>query len=87
MGRRAPSDPVRWHQLVDPEKKKGAAGRGTFVTHQQLASGGWTGGPGIVHDPSASEKMMEDWMGRRAEVEANGIPLVIGCNGAERTLH
>ncbi len=73
-GTNAPSDPVRWHQLIDPENKRAP---GTFV-----AISSWQatldGRPGLV-TTIGFRKMMEDWMGRRAEVEANGIPLVVGC--------
>jgi len=73
-GTTAPSDPVRWHQLVDPENKRAP---GTFVTISSWQAR-LDGRPGIV-TTIGFRKMMEDWMGRRAEVEANGIPLVIGC--------
>src|SRR5258708_2090467 len=73
-GTNAPSDPVRWHQLVDPENKRAP---GTFVTISSWQAR-LDGRPGIV-TTIGFRKMMEDWMGRRAEVEANGIPLVIGC--------
>jgi hypothetical protein len=73
-GTTAPSDPVRWHQLIDPENKRAP---GTFVTISSWQAK-LDGRPGIV-TTIGFRKMMEDWMGRRAEVEANGIPLVIGC--------
>lgn len=73
-GTNAPSDPVRWHQLIDPENKRAP---GTFVTISSWQAN-LDGRPGIV-TTIGFRKLMEDWMGRRAEVEANGIPLVVGC--------
>jgi hypothetical protein len=73
-GTNAPSDPVRWHQLIDPENKRAP---GTFVTISSWQAK-LDGRPGLV-TTIGFRKMMEDWMGRRAEVEANGIPLVVGC--------
>ena len=73
-GTTPPSDPVRWHQLVDPENKRAP---GTFVTISSWQAS-LDGHPAIV-TTIGFRKLMEDWMGRRAEVEANGIPLVVGC--------
>ena len=73
-GTTAPSDPVRWHQLVDPENKRAP---GTFVTISSWQAK-LDGRPAIV-TTIGFRKLMEDWMGRRAEVEANGVPLVVGC--------
>ncbi len=73
-GTTPPSDPVRWHQLVDPENKRAP---GTFVTISSWQAN-LDGHPAIV-TTIGFRKLMEDWMGRRAEVEANGVPLVVGC--------
>jgi hypothetical protein len=73
-GTTPPSDPVRWHQLVDPENKRAP---GTFVTISSWQAS-LDGHPAIV-TTIGFRKLMEDWMGRRAEVEANGVPLVVGC--------
>jgi hypothetical protein len=73
-GTTPPSDPVRWHQLVDPENKRAP---GTFVTISSWQAN-LDGRPAIV-TTIGFRKLMEDWMGRRAEVEANGVPLVVGC--------
>jgi hypothetical protein len=68
------SDPVRWHQLVDPESKRAP---GTFTTIGS-SQAKLDGRPAII-TTIGFRKLMENWMGRRAEVEANGVPLVVGC--------
>ena len=68
------SDPVRWHQLVDPENKRAP---GTYVTISSWQAK-LDGRPGVV-TTIGFRKLLVDWMGRRAEVEANGVPLVVGC--------
>jgi hypothetical protein len=68
------SDPVRWHQLVDPESQRAP---GTYVTISSWQAQ-LDGRPAIV-TTIGFRKLMVDWMGRRAEVEANGVPLVVGC--------
>jgi len=70
------SDPtlVHWNQLVDPESKRAP---GTFVTisSQQTML---EGRPANI-TTMGFKKGMSDWMGKRAEVEANGVHLVVGC--------
>lgn len=68
------SDPVRWHQLVDPENKRAP---GTYTTIGSLQAK-LDGRPAVI-TTIGFRKLMESWMGRRAEVEANGVQLVVGC--------
>ncbi|HET6179793.1 MAG TPA: hypothetical protein VFE61_22920 [Candidatus Sulfotelmatobacter sp.] len=67
-------DPVSWNQLADPESKRAP---GTYSTiSSQVAK---------IDDKAATittlsfRKGLTDWMGERAEVENNGVPLVVGC--------
>jgi hypothetical protein len=65
---------VRWNELVDPENKR-APGTYTLVGSQSTT---------IDDRPAAIitisfRKGLDSWMGRRAELESNGVPLVVGC--------
>jgi hypothetical protein len=68
------ADLVRWNELVDPENKR-APGTYTLVGSQSTT----------IDDKPANivtisfRKGLDSWMGRRAELESNGVPLVVGC--------
>lgn len=67
-------DLVRWNQLADPENKRAP---GTYSTISSLNTT-LDGKPAVVTTMSF-RKGLESWMGKRAEIESNGVPLVIGC--------
>lgn len=67
-------DPVRWNQLADPENKRAP---GTYSTISSLNTS-LDGKPAIITTMSF-RKGLDSWMGKRAEIESNGIPLVVGC--------
>ena len=73
---RSVSDPslVRWNLLVEPETKRAP---GTYVTisAQQTQLDGKT----AVITEMGFKNGMADWKGKRAEVEANGVQIVVGC--------
>lgn len=67
-------DPVRWNELVDPETKRAPG------TYNLISSQGTTldGKPAVI-TTIGFRKSLDSWMGKRAEVENNGVPLVVGC--------
>lgn len=67
-------DLVRWNQLADPESKRAP---GTYSTISSLNTT-VDGKPAVITTMSF-RKGLESWMGKRAELESNGIPLVVGC--------
>lgn len=68
------ADLVRWKQLVDPENKRAP---GTYSTISSLSMT-VEGKPAAI-TTMTFRKGLDDWMGKRVEVESNGIPLVVGC--------
>lgn len=68
------TDLVRWKQLVDPESKR-APGTYSTISSQTTTQ---DGKPGIITTLSF-RKGLDDWMGKRIEIESNGVPLVVGC--------
>ena len=73
-GTPAPNDLVRWKQLVDPESKRAP---GTYSTISSQT--GTVEGKLAAITTLSFRKGLDDWMGKRVEVESNGIPLVVGC--------
>jgi hypothetical protein len=75
---RSANDPslVRWNQLVAPETAR-APGTASTVSTQQTTL---DGKPAVI-TTMRFKKGMADWMGKRAEVDANGIQIVVGCMG------
>jgi hypothetical protein len=67
---------VRWNQLVLPETQR-APGTASTVTSLQ----GTVDSKPAVITTMRFKKGLEDWMGKRAEVESNGVQLVVGCMG------
>jgi hypothetical protein len=78
-GRRS-DDPslVRWQQLVAPENQR-APGTSSTVSDQQTVL---DGKPAIVTEIKF-RKGLTEWIGKRAEVQSNGVPLVVGCMAEE----
>jgi len=68
------ADPVRWKQLLDPESKRAP---GTYSLISSLNTT-LAGKPAVVTTMSF-RKGLDSWMGKRGEVESNGVPLVVGC--------
>ena len=73
---RSANDPnlVHWNALVDPESKRAP---GTFVTITSLQVK-LDGQPAVI-TTMGFKRGMADWMGKRAEIDANGVQLVVGC--------
>lgn len=73
---RSANDPslVRWNQLVAPETAR-APGTASTVSTQQTTL---DGRPAVI-TTMRFKKGVADWMGKRAEVDANGIQIVVGC--------
>jgi hypothetical protein len=67
-------DPVHWHQLVDPENLR-APGTASIISSLQATIEGY---PAVI-TTLRFKSGVSDWMGKRADVESNGIPLVVGC--------
>jgi len=67
-------DLVHWSQLVDPENKR-APGTYSTISSQTTKQ---DGKPAII-TTLGFRKGMDSWMGKRIEVESNGVPLVVGC--------
>jgi len=67
---------VRWNQLVLPETQR-APGTASTVTTLQ----GTVDGKPAVITTMRFKKGLEYWMGKRAEVDSNGVQLVVGCMG------
>jgi hypothetical protein len=67
---------VNWNELAAPDN---ARAPGTFNTigSQQTS----LDGKSAVIVQFGIRKSGESWMGKRAEIESNGIPLVVGCLG------
>jgi hypothetical protein len=67
-------DPVRWHQLVDPESARSPGSANTISSLQMT----------LADQPAVITKLRfrkgtSDWMAKRADVETDGVQLVIGC--------
>ncbi|HLW85933.1 MAG TPA: hypothetical protein VKR60_12020 [Candidatus Sulfotelmatobacter sp.] len=73
---RAPNDPdpVRWHQLVDPESIR-APGTAATISNLQMT----LAGKSAVITKLKFKKGLADWMAKRADVESNGLQIVVGC--------
>lgn len=75
-GARAATDPntVRWKQLVDPENLRAP---GTSSTVSALVDK-VDGKPAVI-TTMKFKRGLDFWMGKRAEVETNGLQVVVGC--------
>jgi len=75
-GNRSNSDPsqIRWSELADPENRR-APGTFHMISSEQAKL---DGKPAIISQ-IGFRKGMTEWMGKRAEIESNGVPLVVGC--------
>jgi hypothetical protein len=75
-GNRSSSDPsqVRWNELAAPENRR-APGTSSTISSQQATL---DGKPGFI-TRIGFRKGLTEWMGKRAEIESNGVPLVVGC--------
>jgi hypothetical protein len=65
---------VRWKQLADPESKR-APGTYNTISTQVMKLAGKTAAITTMHFRNG----LTDWMGKRAEVDSNGVSLVVGC--------
>ena len=68
------ADLVRWKQLADPENKR-APGTYNTVSTQTKKLDGKLATITTMHFRNG----LTDWMGKRAEIESNGVTLVVGC--------
>jgi len=75
-GNRSSSDPsqVRWDELAAPDSRR-APGTSSTISSQQTTL---AGKPGFITQ-IGFRKGLTEWMGKRAELESNGVPLVVGC--------
>ena len=65
---------VRWKQLADPENKR-APGTYNTVSTQLTKVDGRPATITTMHFRNG----LDEWMGKRVEVDSNGVPLVVGC--------
>jgi hypothetical protein len=65
---------IRWNELASPESQR-APGTYHLISSQQTTL---DGKPAILTQ-IGFRKGMDEWMGKRAEIESNGVPLVVGC--------
>ena len=68
---------VRWNQLVDPETKR-PPGTYNLISSQSTKIDGRAANVVTI----GFRKGLDSFMGKRIEVESNGIPLVVGCIAA-----
>ena len=75
-GDRSQTDPgqVRWNELAAPESRR-APGTFHLISSQQATLDGQ---PAIISQ-IGFRKGLTEWMGKRAEIDSNGVPLVVGC--------
>ena len=73
---RSPNDAslVRWEQLVASENQR-APGTSSVISDQQLL----LDGKRAVITKIRFKRGTADWIGKRAELESNGLSLVVGC--------
>jgi len=65
---------IHWHSLVDPETKR-APGTYSTISSQVTKLDGKT----ATITTLGFRKGLTDWMGKRAEVDSNGVQIVVGC--------
>jgi len=65
---------VRWKQLADPESNRAP---GTYNTISSQVTK-LAGKPATIIT-MGFRNGLEQWMGKRVEIESNGVPLVVGC--------
>jgi len=77
-GKRSTADPsnVRWNELVAQESERAP---GTSSTVSSLQSK--VDGKNALITTMRFKSGLADWMGKRAEVETNGVSIVVGCMG------
>jgi hypothetical protein len=68
---------VRWNQLVDPETRR-PPGTYNLISSQATTIDGKAANVVTI----GFRKGLDSFMGKRVEVESNGIPLVVGCIAA-----
>ncbi len=68
---------VRWNQLVDPETRR-PPGTYNLISSQATTIDGKAANVVSI----GFRKGLDSFMGKRIEVESNGIPLVVGCIAA-----
>jgi hypothetical protein len=73
---RSANDPslVRWNQFAAPETALAPGGSSLISSQQDRLDGK----PAVI-TTMGFKKGMADWIGKRAEVENNGVRLVVGC--------
>jgi hypothetical protein len=67
-------DLVRWKQLADPETNPDPSTYSTIGSQSTRING-----TSATITTIAFRNGLENWMGKRAEVESNGVLLVVGC--------
>jgi hypothetical protein len=70
----SPANLVRWKQLADPESAR-APGTYSTISSQMTKLAGKLATITTMEFRTG----LTEWMGKRVEVESNGVPLVVGC--------
>jgi hypothetical protein len=65
---------VRWKELVDPENQRAPGTSSTISTQTARLDG-----KAAAITTLGFRKGLTEWMAKRAEVENNGIQVVVGC--------
>jgi hypothetical protein len=65
---------VRWHELAEPESRRDPGTYATIGTIQTALDGK----PAVITQ-FGFRKGLDSWTGKRAELESNGVALVVGC--------
>jgi|SRR5579864_2999629 len=72
----SPGDPnrVRWNELAEPESRRATGAYSTIGTMQATLDG-----KRALITQIGFRKDLTSWIGKRAEIENNGVPLFVGC--------
>jgi hypothetical protein len=73
-------DPVRWHQLVDPENLR-APGSASIISSLEGTLAGYPGLITTLRFRKTTKDGTTDWMAKRGDLEIDGVKLVVGCMG------
>jgi hypothetical protein len=73
-------DPVRWHQLVDPENLR-APGSASIISSLEGTLAGYPALITTLRFRKTTKDGSTDWMAKRGDLEIDGIKLVVGCMG------
>jgi len=73
-------DPVRWHQLVDPENLR-APGSASVISSLEGMLAGYPGLITTLRFRKTTKDGSTDWMAKRGDLEIDGVKLVVGCMG------